>query len=182
MHHVVVSGWTGTPDCGQSCFEWLDQYFPSESDSSTSSPFSSSSSSPFSSSSYSSYYTYFERNNITIPDYCYFDLVDIFAWAPGVSNVELPADVGFLFGNASGGYTSVSIQTHYNNPNGDAGMVDSSGVRIYYTGEERQFEMGVMRVGDPHVYLEGFSIPEGKTSFSFDCPSSCTEENFEVSA
>lgn len=40
----------------------------------------------------------------------------------------------------------------------------------------------VMRLGDPYVVLEGVPIPDGKTGISFTCPSSCTEENFEVRA
>ncbi|CAN0444040.1 unnamed protein product, partial [Hapterophycus canaliculatus] len=104
----------------------------------------------------------------------------IFAWAPGAANVELPTDVGFLFGNVSGGLKSLSLETHYNNPNGDEGMVDSSGVRVYYTEELRPINMGVMKLGDPNLALSGTSLPDGKVITSFSCPSSCTEENFEI--
>ena len=145
MHHLVVTAYTGTTDCGLSCEEWLDSYFPSET-SSADDDSSSSSSSSFTgsySSSFTDSYSFFEANNITIPDFCFFDFSDVYAWAPGASEMELPDDVGFLFGNASGGFTSVLVQTHYDNPNGDAGKVDSSGVRVYYTEELRPIEMGV---------------------------------------
>ncbi|CAM9469275.1 unnamed protein product, partial [Hapterophycus canaliculatus] len=103
----------------------------------------------------------------------------IFVWAPGAADSELPIDVGFLMGNVSGGFSSLSLQTHYNNPNGDTGMADSSGVRVYYTEELRLMNMGVMQLGDPSVYLSGLSLPDGKSGISFGCPSSCTEEHFE---
>eukprot|EP00752_Nemacystus_decipiens_P002626 g2458.t1 len=182
VHHLVLKGFTGTPDCGQSCEEWVRSNFPSDSDSSYDDYGGSSPSSPYSSysPSYTESYSYLESNNITLPDYCYFDFADVFAWAPGASDMELPDDVGFLFGNASGGFTSVNVQTHYNNPNGDEGLVDSSGVRVYYTEELRQSDMGVMQLGDPFIFLEGFPLPDGKLSVSFDCPSSCTEEHFEA--
>ncbi len=134
-----MKAFTGTPDCGQSCEEWVYSFFPSERSEDDDDSSRSSSGSP----SYTEYYSYFEANNITIPDYCYYDFSDVFAWAPGSAVMDLPDDVGFLFGNASDGFTSVLVQTHYNNPNGDAGKVDSSGVRVYYTEELRSFDMGV---------------------------------------
>ena len=154
VHHLVLSAWSGTPDCGRSCDEWLTEFFfPSESESdspdggsapsSPSGTTSSRSSSSPSSSSYIDYFAYLKDNNITIPDFCNYDVTDIFPWGIGSADVYLPDDVGFLFGNTSGGYTSVSLQTHYNNPNGDTGKTDSSGVRVYYTEELRPIEMGV---------------------------------------
>eukprot|EP00903_Cladosiphon_okamuranus_P014858 g13759.t1 len=134
VHHLVLKGYTGFPDCGLSCEEWFNSNIPSESSSSTDDYFSSY--------SYSGYFEYFEANNITIPDFCLGEVYDIFPWAPGVSDFQLPPDVGFSFGNASGGFMSVMVQTHYNNPNGDAGKLDSSGVRVYYTEELRPMEMG----------------------------------------
>ncbi len=37
-----------------------------------------------------------------------------------------------------------------------------------------------MKLGDPYIALEGQSLPDGKSGYSFLCPSSCTDENFEV--
>lgn len=147
VHHLVLTAYTGTPDCGLSCAEWFFSYFPSErssayGDSADSSDFNASSA--YSSSpSYTEYYSYFEANNITIPDFCFIDSSDVFPWAPGSGDLYLPDDIGFFFGNASGGYTSLGLNTHYDNPNGDAGNIDSSGVRVYYTDELRPIEMGV---------------------------------------
>ncbi len=150
VHHLVVTGWSDTPDCWQTCDRWfIENFGSSESGSYSSSsptPSPSHSSGGPSSSSSRSYTsataTYFESQNITLPSFCTSD-ADIFPWAPGASNVELPVDLGFAFGNASGGITSVSIETHYDNPEGIEGMVDSSGVRVYYSEEPRPIEMGV---------------------------------------
>ncbi|CAM9371631.1 unnamed protein product, partial [Hapterophycus canaliculatus] len=118
---------------------------------------------------------------MTIPSFCDdFNFADIFVWAPGTADSELPINVGFLMGTMSSGFSSLSLQTHYNNPNGDTGMTDSSGVRVYYTEELRPMNMGVMQLGDPSVALRGEPLTDGKFGISFGCPSSCTEEHFEA--
>ncbi|CAM9614565.1 unnamed protein product [Ectocarpus sp. 13 AM-2016] len=128
-----------------------------------------------------SFTEYFENLNITLPYFCsnYGEHSDIFGWAPGTGNLELPDDVGFLFGNESGGFNSLNIQTHYNNPDGVSGKNDSSGVRVYYTEELRPIQMGLMKLGDPFVALSDQPLPEGKSSFSFGCPGTCSETYFE---
>ncbi|CAM9180093.1 unnamed protein product [Ectocarpus sp. 4 AP-2014] len=191
VHHLVLTGYYGVPDCGKACYEWLDETFASEdgSDSSStveaeegaSSSSPSGSSYPSEDSSTSTFTEYFENRNITVPYFCsnFGDYADIFGWAPGTGNLELPDDVGFLFGNESGGFNSLNIQTHYNNPDGVSGKNDSSGVRVYYTEEVRPIQMGVMKLGDPFVSLEDQPLPDGKSSFSFGCPGTCSETNFE---
>lgn len=182
VHHLVLTGWYGPSDCGQACLQWVEENFQEdESDEVSSGSTSGSTSSPSSPSSYSSLSAFAEKNNMTLPSFCDdYNFADIFAWAPGASSVELPTDVGFRMGNASGGFKSLSLETHYDNPNGDMDMVDSSGVRVYYTEELRPIDMGVIKLGDPNVVLEGTYLPDGKYGMSFDCPGSCTEENFEV--
>ncbi|CAN0512619.1 unnamed protein product, partial [Ectocarpus sp. 12 AP-2014] len=192
VHHLVLTGFYGASDCGNACSEWLEEFFGSEDSSDYSSSTveeegGASSSSP-SGSSYAyddsstfSFTEYFENLNITVPSFCsnFGDYADIFLWAPGTNNLELPDDVGFLFGNESGGFNSLNIQTHYNNPDGVSGETDSSGVRVYYTEELRPIQMGVMKLGDPFVALFDEPLPEGKSSFSFGCPGTCSETNFQ---
>eukprot|EP00752_Nemacystus_decipiens_P015391 g13724.t1 len=163
VHHLVLTAFSGTPDCGLSCYEWYSQYSSGDDDGISTDP-----------------YSYVEDNNITIPDFCSYTLADIFPWGPGTPDLYLPDDIGFFFGDESGGFTSLNLQTHYNNPNGDEGLVDSSGVRVYYTEELRPIDMGVMKLGDPFIFLNGQPLPDGKATVSFTCPSSCTEENFEA--
>ncbi|CAM9884553.1 unnamed protein product, partial [Laminaria digitata] len=76
-----------------------------------------------------------------------YDFANIFLWAPGSSDVVLPDDVGFLLGNDSGRFLSVGLQTHYNNPDEVEGLIDDSGVRVYYTDELRPINMGVIQLG-----------------------------------
>ena len=85
----------------------------------------------------------------------------------------LPSDVGFpLFDNLNN--QAVLIQIHYDNPTFKAGMKDSSGVRFYYSHDEREHRAGVLQVGDPWVALQGKTIEEGLTQYSFTCPGTCS--------
>ncbi|CAM9245832.1 unnamed protein product, partial [Hapterophycus canaliculatus] len=182
VHHLVLRGWYGPSDCGQACEAWIEENLSSDSSDSAYYQTASGDHGDGSDgkSSGSSGSSYSQGSNMTTPSFCDdFNFADIFVWAPGAADSELPIDVGFLMGNVSGGFSSLSLQTHYNNPNGDTGMTDSSGVRVYYTEELRPINMGVMQLGDPSVYLNGESLPDGKSGISFGCPSSCTEEHFE---
>lgn len=155
VHHVRVRAYRDVDDCGQACDAVED-----DGDETT---FSSNSTSSSSSS-------------------CNYNFADVFLWTPGSTNSELPEDVGYKFSTATGnqGFSSISVQTHYNNPEEDVGVTDSSGVRVYYTEELREMDMGVIELGDPFVRLVGTPLPAGKSSFSFSCPGSCTGEHFEV--
>ena len=153
VHHLVVRGYHA-PDCGMECLGWeLDVAAAAEN----------------------------STNFPEIPAKCaQVDYTAMFVWTPGVDGVAMPEEAGFRFDNSSGGFASVLVNTHFDNPNGDAGVVDSSGVRVYYTEKLRPMDMGMMILGDPFITLLGTPISNGRTSFSFGCPSSCTEEHFEV--
>ena len=173
VHHLVLTACTGADDCGQACVEWFSSnglYSSSLSNTSSTSTRSRSSAASYVSTEY----------GYEIPSFCDYESTSIFVWAPGVANEQLPEDVGFKFGPATGGYTSLNLQTHYNNVDGDEGVMDSSGIRVYYTSDLRPLDMGVLSLGDPGVGLEGTPIPEGKSSILFECPGSCTADNFEV--
>lgn len=43
---------------------------------------------------------------------------------------------------------SVRLQTLYINPDKDQNMIDNSGVRIYFTEKLRQYDAGVIEMGD----------------------------------
>lgn len=156
VHHVKTRAYRDVDDCGQTCDALND-----DGGGDTMSP--STFGSPLSAA-------------------CSYSFADIFLWTPGATNSELPEDVGYRFSTAtgSGGFRSISVQTHYDNPEGDVGVTDSSGVRVYYTEELREMDMGVIELGDPLVRLTGMPLPLGRSSFSFSCPGSCTEEHFEV--
>ncbi|CAM9974997.1 unnamed protein product [Ascophyllum nodosum] len=183
VHHLVLAACTGTDDCGQACAKLSRSsgYYSSSSSSSSLSNTSLSNTSSTSTRSISSaasdVSTEYEYQTSA---FCDFEFTYIFIWAPGVADEQLPKDVGFKFGSASGGYTSLQLETHYNNVDGDEGVMDSSGIRVYYTSDLRPIDMGVLSLGDPSVWLGGFPIPEGKSSILFECPGSCTADNFEV--
>jgi len=53
-------------------------------------------------------------------------------------------------------------------------MMDSSGVRIYYTNTPRLHKAGVIRLGDPTFGLNGVKINDGYTHHEFTCPEQCS--------
>ena len=95
-----------------------------------------------------------------------------YAWAPGEGPFVLPSNVGGPLGE--NGFKSFRLEIHYNNPSLDTGVVDSSGIRVYYTSQKREFDMGIMMTGDPLVSLIGQPVGDGMVQHSFDCPASCT--------
>jgi len=103
----------------------------------------------------------------------------LYGWTPGHSTLELPHQVGVpLGGTNAGSIDSFLIQIHYDNPHRDAGVLDDSGVRIYYTAEKRKHDMGTMAIGDPFIGLHGQPVNRnaagGVSQHVFECPSSCT--------
>lgn len=60
------------------------------------------------------------------------------------------------------------------NPTLVEGVVDTSGVRFYWTSEEREQEIGIMNVGDPLIGAFGEPVGQGLSAHQFECPSSCS--------
>lgn len=115
------------------------------------------------------------------PDECTdFYLVQIAAWTPGEEFLLFPEGMGLPVGGSDFyDLKSLSINYHFDNPNGDKGVVDNgTGIKVYYTREEVENEIGMLTVGDGTVALTGLSIGEGKTKHTFTCPSSCSENMF----
>jgi hypothetical protein len=97
----------------------------------------------------------------------------VYVWAPGEGPVGLPDYLGTpLFGED--GFQSFQIEVHYNNPQLVEGIIDSSGVRVYWTSQPRDQQVGILSVGDPIVGMYGQAVGNGFTMHSFDCPSSCS--------
>ncbi|KAL9180016.1 hypothetical protein ACHAXT_007986 [Thalassiosira profunda] len=97
----------------------------------------------------------------------------LYAWAPGDEGWALPDDVGFpMFSEA--GNQAIFIQTHYDNPDLVPGMKDSSGLRFFYTNEERAQEAALMEIGDPWLSLGGETVGDGLSKYSFTCPGACS--------
>ena len=106
----------------------------------------------------------------------------VYVWAPGDGTLNLPENVGLpLLGE--GGYKSFRLEIHYDNPDLVSGVLDSSGVRIYYTSQLREQELGVFQIGDPDIWLYGQPVvPDclpGDVELgrhTFTCGGACTAE------
>ena len=59
----------------------------------------------------------------------------------------MPEHVGMPIGEDHGGATFFILETHYDNPNLDKGVVDSSGLRILLTPNLREYDAGIMSAG-----------------------------------
>lgn len=97
-----------------------------------------------------------------------------YVWAPGEGPFALPPNVGTPLG-LNGGYQSFQLEIHYNNPTRVQGVLDSSGVRLYYTTDEKEFEAGVLQLGDPYLQLSGQPVGNGLVEHTFACPGLCSK-------
>ena len=95
----------------------------------------------------------------------------VYAWAPGQPATLLPDNVGLPFGDNEG-MSSLRMVIHYDNPQGIENVLDSSGVRYYYTTQPREHELGFLGIGDSTVRKRGEPVGVGLTSHTFTCPSS----------
>ncbi|XP_064596675.1 DBH-like monooxygenase protein 1 homolog [Liolophura sinensis] len=71
----------------------------------------------------------------------------IAAWAVGGGPLIFPAHAGLPFG-VEGDATLLMMQTHYDNPQGKQGLVDSSGFRFTLTPDLRKYDAGLLTVGE----------------------------------
>jgi len=97
----------------------------------------------------------------------------IYGWSNGMKSSALPDFLGLPF-NGEHQFNSFKLQIHYNNPLLYSDIVDSSGVRLYWTSKLREQEMGIFSIGDPWVKKTGL-LGEKMSKHDFNCPSSCTE-------
>lgn len=67
---------------------------------------------------------------------------------------------------------SAPPQVHYNNPDGDAGVVDSSGLRLYYTPDLRQYDLGIMSLAQLQLRIPP-QTPFYEAAPTW-CPGACT--------
>ena len=101
----------------------------------------------------------------------------LYGWAPGEVPLTLPNDVGIPFGDWEDA-VSVQMVIHYDNPQGIAGVKDSSGVRYYYSYKPMKYEMGFLSYGDSLVRMNGEAVLERDSalvSHTFECPSTCSD-------
>jgi len=85
----------------------------------------------------------------------------LWAWAPGVEPIELPAEAGFLVGDQGPEVTFI-LQVHYNNPL-LMPFEDNDGVDLHVTRTLRPERAGVFTQGD----ILSIYVPPGDPSFEY---------------
>ena len=68
--------------------------------------------------------------------------------------------LGYRIGSSPTATKYVVLEIHYDNPEFIEGLVDDSGVRIYYTPQLRQYDAGTIMLGD--IYPSFLPIEAGK--------------------
>ncbi|XP_078593907.1 DBH-like monooxygenase protein 1 homolog [Branchiostoma floridae x Branchiostoma japonicum] len=102
----------------------------------------------------------------------------IAAWVTGTGAITYPEHVGYPIGDDDD-TDYLMLQMHYDNPQMLPGLYDSSGLRLIYTPELRENEIGIfevgMRLGKEHV------IPPGADSFTSAafCDPQCLSQYLE---
>lgn len=98
----------------------------------------------------------------------------VHAWAVGAGEEYIPAEAGFRVGPGIDSIQYVLLETHYNNPGLDTGIIDNSGLDLVITDQLRQHDAAVMILGD--VFADGLPLPGRTTTAQYqtDCPSACT--------
>lgn len=59
----------------------------------------------------------------------------------------LPDHVGVPMGEPHGGATYFLLETHYDNPGLQEGIIGNSGMRFYYTNQLRKYDAGMFLIG-----------------------------------
>ncbi|RVE55850.1 hypothetical protein OJAV_G00230240 [Oryzias javanicus] len=86
------------------------------------------------------------------------------AWGAGGGVYELPEDAGIPVGGADNNIL-YRLEIHYNNPQQKAGIVDSSGLRLYYTDQLRQHDVGILNTGMLPILPVQYTIPPNASDF-----------------
>ncbi|XP_035690508.1 DBH-like monooxygenase protein 1 isoform X1 [Branchiostoma floridae] len=105
--------------------------------------------------------------------------VTIIVWDVGGVGMHYPEKVGLSVG-APGDPTFLLMETHYNNAQRKKGMKDSSGIRLLYTSELREYDLGLMQLGMEVGHTQ--IIPPGSQSFVSvgNCYPDCLEKAMEA--
>ena len=102
---------------------------------------------------------------------CYNSIISV--WAIGGNDIDLPTEAGLPLGPEET-FDTVILEVHYNNPSLQAGIVDDSGFRWYYTETLRRHDIGILLLGNS--FPRDLRIPPQTESFLVQgyCPNNCT--------
>ena len=103
------------------------------------------------------------------------------AWAVGSEGERLPDHTGMPLGEKFGGATYFMLETHYDNPAYHAPLIDSSGLRIRYTDQLREYDTGMLLLGSEVNFLQ--FIPPRQSLFRSvgHCTADCTSQGLPES-
>ncbi|XP_066569223.1 dopamine beta-hydroxylase [Amia ocellicauda] len=95
------------------------------------------------------------------------------AWAMGAKAFYYPDEAGLSLGGP-GSSRFLRLEVHYHNPLKIRGLLDSSGIRLYYTPTLRKYDAGIMELG--LVYTPVMAIPPHEEHFELTgyCTAKCT--------
>ncbi|CAB0036772.1 unnamed protein product, partial [Trichogramma brassicae] len=81
------------------------------------------------------------------------------AWAMGADDFVYPQEAGLPIGGP-GFNRYIMLEVHYNNPELQAGAVDSSGIGFWFTRRLRRYDAGVIELG--LEYTDKMAVPPGQ--------------------
>jgi len=99
------------------------------------------------------------------------------AWTPGNDFIFFPEGMGLEVGGDI--FKAFMLQYHFSNVDGDVGEIDDgSGVKIHFSNEPVDIEVGMAVMGDFQLSRSGLPIGQGKTMHQFICPPGCADSTF----
>ncbi|ORY33880.1 PHM/PNGase F [Rhizoclosmatium globosum] len=97
------------------------------------------------------------------------------AWVPGAGTILFPAQAGFAIGTGVNAIRYFALQIHYNNQDNLSNLIDSSGLKIYYTTVLRPNDIGILTLGNEEIKIPANSPNFTSTTWNV-CPASCTKQ------
>jgi len=99
----------------------------------------------------------------------------LYGWALGSGSLVMPPEAGFRMGWSEYAFAFLVIEMHYDNPGLTSGLMDDSGITVFYTPDLRPYDAGTITMGDPLILFG--PIPPGSSSVVYEatCPSGCTQ-------
>eukprot|EP01125_Pyxidicula_operculata_P005302 TRINITY_DN1906_c0_g2_i3.p1 TRINITY_DN1906_c0_g2~~TRINITY_DN1906_c0_g2_i3.p1 ORF type:complete len:480 (+),score=77.27 TRINITY_DN1906_c0_g2_i3:313-1752(+) len=100
----------------------------------------------------------------------------VFGYISGNTFFTMPEGVGLRIGPGEYDIKYLVFEIHYNNDYKTSGLVDETSVDIYYTEQLRQYDAGIMFLGD--TFGAEMPIPPMVESYHVEseCPSYCTSK------
>merc|ERR1719361_3303832 len=97
------------------------------------------------------------------------------AWAIGGENFYMPEEAGLPFAGDSDFYYAF-LEVHYDNPEYRDDIVDSSGMRLWYTPTLRTYDVGTLWIGIEVNPFFQFTPPGLVSTLTGYCARDCTEQ------